>query len=118
MEGWPFPDYDDAMEVQMAVALSDQQQEIIREAMTRRFGDGVMIWVFGSRAQGVSSGDIDLYAETSGTGRPRLVERLLVQSEIQDALKTKVDLIVRPSHGEKRAFEQMAKSTGVLLYNE
>jgi predicted nucleotidyltransferase len=105
----------DAMEVEIAVALSDHQQEVIREAMTRRFGDGVMIWVFGSRARGISSGDIDLYAETSGTGRPRLVERLLVQSEIQDALRTKVNLIVRPSHGEKRAFEQMAKSTGVLL---
>jgi predicted nucleotidyltransferase len=103
------------MEGGMAVALSDQQQEVIVAAMTRRFGDGVMIWVFGSRARGISSGDIDLYAETTGTQRPRLVERLLVQSEIQDALRTKVDLIVRPAHGEKRAFEQMAKSTGVLL---
>src|SRR4051794_22831504 len=102
------------MEGGMAVALSDQQREIIRKAMTRRFGDGVMVWVFGSRARGISSGDIDLYAETVGPQRPSLVERLMVQSELQDELRTKVDLIVRSSDGEKRAFEQMAKSTGVL----
>ena len=99
----------------MAVALSDQQQDVIVKAMTRRFGDGVRVWVFGSRARGIASGDIDLYAETAGSQRPRLVERLMVQSELQDVFRTKVDLIVRAADGEKRAFEQMAKSTGVLL---
>jgi predicted nucleotidyltransferase len=36
----------------MAVALSDQQQDVIVKAMTRRFGDGVRVWVFGSRVRG------------------------------------------------------------------
>lgn len=99
----------------MALALTEDQKEAIWFVLRRTFGPDVKVWVFGSRARGEDTGDIDLYAEVSDATDTIIIPRGRARRQLEALLDNKVDLIVRRANGQKNAFDTMARNRGVEL---
>jgi hypothetical protein len=58
--------------------LTPRQQQVLRQALRRRFGDGARLWVFGSRVDPrARGGDYDLMIATPEADVERLVDARL-----------------------------------------
>ncbi|WP_448190322.1 nucleotidyltransferase domain-containing protein [Azospirillum sp. sgz301742] len=99
----------------MALALTQDQKDAIWFVLRRNFGPDVKVWVFGSRALGEDTGDIDLYAEVSDETDAIIVPRGRARRQLEALLDNKVDLIVRRSSGQKSVFDEVARKRGVAL---
>lgn len=97
--------------------LSQEAQDVIQKAITRRFSTVSRILLYGSRADDLKrGGDIDLLVETDETGETALRHKLEAITDIQFALgDQKIDLVVSKL-GDERLIAQMAKKTGVVLW--
>ncbi len=99
----------------MPLALTDDQKDAIWFVLRHNFGADVKVWVFGSRAEGVATGDIDLYAEVPDSTERVLIPRERAREQMETLLFEKVDLIVRRQNDEKTPFDEAAKINGVML---
>lgn len=78
--------------------------------ITQQFGENVMVWLFGSRANDAKrGGDVDIYVESSSSD---LMQKIKCQSKLMDLFDLNVDLIV--GNGSK-PIHRIAKETGVRL---
>ena len=95
--------------------LTQEQIDTIRTLLTRRFGGGTRIWVFGSRTRDAAQGgDIDLYVEPGRRpeGNSFLI-RQAARRELERQLRMPVDLLV--NGGRTTAFMRLARQEGVPL---
>ncbi len=93
--------------------LTQSQIETIRKATIHNFGEGALVWLFGSRLNDTKrGGDVDLYVET--TRRNTLISELRCKIALEDSLDLSVDLIVKEP-GKDKPIYNLAKTQGVRL---
>lgn len=97
--------------------LTDEQQTIIREEVTRTFGPDARVKLFGSRVDDAArGGDIDLYIEADGTPDELLNQELRLYVALQRRLgERRVDIVVHPRGAPHRPIDTHADRTGVAL---
>jgi predicted nucleotidyltransferase len=95
--------------------LTDEQIRLIRRVLSRHFGPGSQIWLFGSCGDDSRhGGDIDLYLEPERiAGTNLFLAKEAAQRELEQELHWAVDLIVRGDR--ETAFMRAAKSEGIPL---
>lgn len=97
-------------------AVTADEREAIWFVLRRNFGKDVQVWVFGSRAEGLNSGDFDLYAECADSVESVLRARARGIEQLEPLLDyRKADLLARRRSDEKTVFEQIAKRNGAPL---
>jgi predicted nucleotidyltransferase len=96
-------------------ALTPAKIETVRHVVAEAFGPGVSIWLFGSRALGKETGDVDLFVETKDRVEECLPKRLAARRRLEALLEEKVDLIVREADAPPQVIDAIAKETGVRL---
>jgi uncharacterized protein len=93
--------------------LTEAQINAIRQATNQNFGEGAMIWLFGSRLDDSKrGGDVDLYVEA--TNRNTLMAEFRCKIALEDSLDLSVDLIVKEP-GKDKPIYNLAKAQGVRL---
>ena len=93
--------------------LTNSQINMIRNATSQNFGEGTLIWLFGSRLDDSKcGGDVDLYVETMK--RNTLMAELRCKIALEGSLDLSVDLIVKEPGKDKPIYD-LAKSQGVRL---
>ncbi len=93
--------------------LTPSQIDTIRKATLHNFGEGALVWLFGSRLDDTQrGGDVDLYVET--TRRNTLMSELRCKIALEDSLDLSVDLIVGEP-GQDKPLYNLAKTHGVRL---
>ncbi|MDP4536892.1 nucleotidyltransferase domain-containing protein [Alkalimonas collagenimarina] len=98
--------------------LSSHQQTLIKQVLSKHFGDSSEIRVFGSRLDdNARGGDIDLYIEPVLTMADDIVEaKLNALVELHQQLgEQKIDLVINRKKGLVLPIYQVAKQQGVLL---
>jgi predicted nucleotidyltransferase len=99
--------------------LSAQQQSIIRSTVTKTFGAGAAVWLFGSRADDSKrGGDIDLLIETDQTDINDLARaEIAFLTELQIKLgEQKIDVLLDyPTRKRHSPIFTIAKKAGILL---
>lgn len=99
------------------VRLSTREIEVIRAAVHRMLGDGVRIFIFGSRARlDEKGGDIDILIETEQKLADRVASACRLTSQLQMQLgDQKIDVIIVDSETPEQPIHQIARQTGVML---
>jgi predicted nucleotidyltransferase len=93
--------------------LTKSQIDAIRSATSQNFGEGALIWLFGSRLDdNKRGGDVDLYVET--TSQNTLMTELRCKIALEDSLDLSVDLLVKEP-GKDKPIYNLAKAQGVRL---
>lgn len=98
--------------------LSEKEQQIIKSALLKHFGQDSRIYLFGSRTDDSKrGGDIDLYIETSmkefnDSEKAKSRARWEIMEQIGEQ---KIDLIVHLGGRDYKPIEKIAKETGILL---
>jgi len=88
------------------------QIQTIQQHVHRHLGDDAAVWLFGSRLDDAQKGgDVDLYVEAAPH---RLMDELRCKIDLEDALDTPVDLIVRQPF-DASPIASIAKNQGVRL---
>lgn len=97
--------------------LSSQQQQAIREEVTRVFGRDALVRLFGSRLDDTArGGDIDLHIESNGTSSELFNRELKLQARLQRRLgDRRIDVIVYGGQSPLRPIDAHARQTGVPL---
>lgn len=97
--------------------LTKDQQNAIREEVSRIFGQNVRVRLFGSRVDDEArGGDIDLHIESSGTAAELLNHELQLRSRLQRRLgERKIDIVVHDGQRPVRPIDTHARQTGVAL---
>lgn len=97
--------------------LTSEQVLGIRRAVERTLGNGVSVWVFGSRADdGAKGGDIDLYVEFAGTPAEILDRELRLYAALRRELgEQRVDLVVHRRGTPMRPIDLEARRQAVRL---
>jgi len=98
------------------VRLTPAQQQHIREAVRENFGDGVRVYLFGSRADDDRrGGDIDLYLEVDDIP-DWFQRRLRLETALQRRLgEQKIDLLLHRRGEPLETIMKIAMETGVEL---
>lgn len=93
--------------------LTNAQIDTICNTTSQNFGEGTLIWLFGSRLDDSKrGGDVDLYVETMK--RNTLMTELRCKIELEDSLDLPVDLIVKEP-GKDKPIYNLAKTQGIRL---
>lgn len=97
--------------------LTKNQRDAIREEVTRIFGQGTHVRLFGSRVDDAArGGDIDLHVEGSGTPAELLDRELRLQARLLRRLgDRRIDIVVYGGQGPLRSIDAHARQTGVVL---
>lgn len=94
--------------------LTSHQQQAIREEVTRVFGQGAAVRLFGSRVDDATTGgDVDLLIETP-TKIP-LATEIKLQAQLENQLGEPVDIITTSPVQQGRPIVEIARLTGVAL---
>lgn len=93
--------------------LTNAQIDTIRKVTSQNFGEGALIWLFGSRLDDSKrGGDVDLYVEA--THRETLMSELRCKCALEDSLDLSVDLVVKEP-GKDKPICNLAKAQGIRL---
>ena len=97
--------------------LTAAQADIIRQTARRRFGDGVRVWLFGSRVDdSARGGDIDLLVEIGTAPDNAFRESIAFETDLQLALgDQKIDILLRHPGISEAPIHRIARKTGVEL---
>lgn len=97
--------------------LSEQTQHVISSTARQMFGDGVRIWLFGSRVDDAArGGDIDLLIETDVTLESRAAAAGRFNAKLQMSLgEQKIDILLVDAATPLLPIHQIARETGVRL---
>jgi len=96
------------------VRLKPEEVETIVKAAREIFGDGVKVWLFGSRADlSKRGGDIDLFIETAEGYNAQKALEFLAKLYMRLG-ERRIDLIVEKENSHKEIAKE-AKTTGVRL---
>lgn len=101
----------------MAVRLTADQINIIRESVARIFGTSARVWLFGSRVDDTKrGGDIDLLIETDESV-PNRIDKLcrLEAALIMRLGDRKLDVVLQDRTTPVSRIHEIAKRTGVRL---
>ncbi len=90
--------------------ISQELSQSAVNIISSQYGDGVKIWLFGSRADDTQrGGDVDIFVENSSVDA---IQRIRCQSLLTALFDLKVDFIV--GNGDK-PIHRIAKATGVRI---
>lgn len=97
--------------------LSDFEANTVVHAARVAFGEGVRVYLFGSRTDdNARGGDIDLYIETALEQTAAFQARLSFEAAMIMALgDRKIDVLVKPHDRAPTPFERVARRGSVLL---
>lgn len=97
--------------------LTKQQQQAVREEVTRVFGEDALVRLFGSRVDdGLRGGDIDLHIECRGTPAELLDRELRLRARLTRRLgERRIDVVVQSSEASPRSIDAHARQVGVRL---
>ena len=97
--------------------LSKEYRSVIKETLTKHFGEGSKFYLFGSRVDDSKrGGDIDLYIETDLSIKKAWDAESKSRVEIIRRLEDqKIDFVVHINGTEFSGIEEIAKETGVEL---
>ncbi|MDD1650892.1 MAG: nucleotidyltransferase domain-containing protein [Methylococcaceae bacterium] len=105
-----------------SMRLSPRQINTLKSAVSRHFGPGARVWLFGSRLDdGRRGGDYDFYLETELTnpdqildGKIHLLADLHATPEFEDE---KIDVVIRPlaSWSTELPIYRIARQEGIAL---
>ncbi|MBY0454969.1 MAG: nucleotidyltransferase domain-containing protein [Burkholderiaceae bacterium] len=88
-------------------------QELLKNSVdiiSSHYGDGVKIWLFGSRVNDKQrGGDVDIFIENASKDA---LQRIRCQSQLVELFDLKVDLIVGTGD---QPIHQIAKTTGIRI---
>ncbi len=97
--------------------LTQDQQTVIRSASAETFGEGVGIWLFGSRVDDSKrGGDIDLLICPGPDARDQLFSRKIrLLTKLERVLgERKIDVVIEVPH-DTRPIVAIAHATGVKI---
>jgi len=97
--------------------LTEDEIAAIRDCARKRFGEGCVVRLFGSRVDDFRrGGDIDLHIEAQSAELAALGNELVFRQELKDRIgDQKIDVIVRAPHYAPRAIDMIAIRNGVPL---
>ncbi|MGO9744036.1 MAG: hypothetical protein ACLPN5_21455 [Roseiarcus sp.] len=97
--------------------LTGPEVEAIRDCARKRFGDGCVVRLFGSRVDDAKrGGDIDLHIEAQSAELAKLANELAFREELRDRIgEQKIDVILRAPGYSPRAIDLIAVRDGVPL---
>tara|TARA_R110001592_G_scaffold168705_1_gene404986 strand:- start:16790 stop:17092 length:303 start_codon:yes stop_codon:yes gene_type:complete len=98
--------------------LSEHARLIIKETLSRFFGEDALILLFGSRADDSKlGGDIDIYIECATLSADELVDaKIKALVELYRSLgEQKIDLVINSQNGFSLPIYEIAKSEGIPL---
>jgi predicted nucleotidyltransferase len=94
--------------------LTSAQIETIKTTARNVLGEGVQVWLYGSRVDDRrKGGDIDLLIES--TQKVSLMIRARIKHHIETALELPVDILMVQTGQPTSAFETIARSRAVAL---
>ncbi|HET9114371.1 MAG TPA: nucleotidyltransferase domain-containing protein [Burkholderiales bacterium] len=94
--------------------LTDDQREIITTAVSRMFGQGSEVWLFGSRMDDAKrGGDVDLLIRTDVT--LSLINRARIKMELESLLGLPIDIVSQNRNAVATPFQIIARSTATRL---
>ena len=101
--------------MRVKVRLTEEEIRAIREVAKEVFGEGVKVWLFGSRTDLTKrGGDIDLYIEVPFEG-DMLDKKLTFLVRLEDRIgEQRIDLIIREPDADDE-IAKTAKRGGVRL---
>ncbi|HIO41514.1 MAG TPA: nucleotidyltransferase domain-containing protein [Aquifex sp.] len=101
--------------MKVKVRLTEEEIRAIREVAKEVFGEGVKVWLFGSRTDLTKrGGDIDLYIEVPFEG-DMLDKKLTFLVRLEDRIgEQRIDLIIRKPDADDE-IAKTAKRGGVRL---
>ena len=94
--------------------LTSAQIDTIKTTARNVLGEGVQIWLYGSRVDDWrKGGDIDLLIESSQ--KVSLMIRARIKHHIETALEIPVDILMVQTGQSASAFETIARSRAIVL---
>ena len=97
------------------IRLSNEEIKIIKETANEIFGEGVKVFIFGSRTDlKKKGGDIDIFIQVNRNIPPMLKLEFLVKLE-KKGIERKVDLIIETPVTKRKLIHKEAMEKGVLL---
>jgi len=94
--------------------LTSAQIDTIKTTARNVLGEGVQIWLYGSRVDDRrKGGDIDLLIESSQ--KVSLMIRARIKHHIETALEIPVDILMVQTGQSASAFETIARSRAIVL---
>ena len=97
--------------------LTMREVEAIKAAAVQHFGQGVEVYLFGSRVDDKArGGDIDLYLELPAPVPDKVRKSCQMYADLQLALgEQKIDIVVWDPESPPLPIHQVARETGVRL---
>jgi predicted nucleotidyltransferase len=97
--------------------LTDQQIETIRNIGQDVFGEGVRIFLFGSRVNDEKrGGDIDLFIESENSESMNIKNKIMYLAKLKLALgDQKIDLVFGKNLGDRQIFRNTINSDRIQL---
>ena len=97
--------------------LTNHEVDTIKFTARRMFGEGVRVWLFGSRTDDSRrGGDVDLYLETEVPMENRVEAAARFAAELQMQLgEQKIDVLLVDPETPRRPIHDMALKTGIRL---
>ena len=97
------------------IRLSNEEIKIIKETAREIFGEGVKVFIFGSRTDlKKRGGDIDIFIQVNKNIPSMLKLEFLVELE-KKGIERKVDLILETPLTKRKSIHREAREKGVLL---
>jgi len=94
--------------------LSSAQIATIKTTARNVLGEGVQVWLYGSRVDDLrKGGDVDLLIES--TQKVSLMVRARIKYHIETALELPVDILMVQTGQPASAFETIARSQAISL---
>ena len=97
--------------------LSEREIDAIRQTAREHFGEGVHVWLFGSRTDDTQKGgDIDLLVETTHSLADRLMRTARMNATLQLAIGAqKIDILTVDPTVAPQPIHMNAKKQGIQL---
>lgn len=97
--------------------LSEREVDAIRRAAREYFGEGVRVWLFGSRTDDtLKGGDIDLLVETTDAVADRLMRAARMNAALQLAIgEQKIDIVIVDPTVAPQPIHRNARQQGTRL---
>jgi predicted nucleotidyltransferase len=97
--------------------LTDAETRAIKETARRRFGDGCVVRLFGSRVDdALKGGDIDLHIAPERPEQAALANEIAFLVELKDIIgEQRIDVVVQTPGAPPRPIDRLAAKEGVVL---